>query len=154
MATPNEGYREAEKRVAVRQLIPGLKMLARRGYITPWRDTDLIPGEDWNETIKQRLSAAQIILFMVSRRFLASDYITEHERPLAMGLMKQKKAVVVPVLLSDCSWQDEDFAALEKLPRKDEPVSSFNPCDVAWTLVEKGLVRVVDQQRKRKSFEG
>lgn len=140
-------YARANERT-VRQLIPGLKVLARRGYIVPWRDTDLIPGEDWDETIKQKLMDARIILFMVSREFLASDYVTEHERPLAISLMKQNKAVVVPILLSDCLWQDEDFASLEKLPRKDDPVSIFNRRDAAWTLVEKGLVKVVEKQRK------
>ena len=140
-------YARANERT-VRQLIPGLKVLARRGYIVPWRDIDLIPGEDWDETIKQKLMDARIILFMVSREFLASDYITEHERPLAMSLMKQKKAVVVPILLSECLWQGEDFASLEKLPRKDDPVSGINRRDAAWTLVEKGLVKVVDKQRK------
>ena len=140
-------YAHANERI-VRQLIPGLKVLARRGYIAAWRDTDLVPGEDWDDIIRRRLSEAQIILFMVSRQFLASEYITEHERPLAMELVKQKKAVVVPVLLSDCLWKGEDFAGFEKLPRKDEPISSFSPRDAAWTLVEHGLVRVVEQQRK------
>lgn len=133
---------------AVRELIPGLKVLARRGYIVPWRDTDLIPGEDWDETIKQRLQDARIILYMVSREFLASDYITAHERPLAMELVKQKKAVVVPILLSECLWKGEDFDSLELLPRKGDPVSSFPRRDTAWNLVEKGLIRVVEQQGK------
>jgi len=119
-------YARANERV-VKRLIPSLKVLARRGYISPWRDTDLIPGEDWDETIQDRLSESQIILFMVSRDFLASRYITEHERPVAMQLINEKKAVVVPVLLSACLWKDEDFASLEKLPRKDELISSINP---------------------------
>lgn len=133
----------------MRQLIPSLKVLARRGYIAPWRDTDLVPGEDWDETIKERLSKAQIILFMVSTDFLASKYITEQERPLAMTLMNEKKAVVIPILLSACSWREEDFAKLEKLPRKDDPVSSFNPRTNAWFLVEEGLKKVSDLQRAR-----
>jgi internalin A len=135
-------YAHANERT-VRQLIPSLKVLARRGYISPWRDTDLVPGEDWDETIKEQLSNAQVILFMVSRDFLASKYITEEERPLAMRLMKQKKAVVVPVLLSPCSWWEENFAKLEKLPYQNDPVSSFNPRENAWALVEEGLKNVV-----------
>ena len=131
----------------MRQLVPSLKVLARRGYIAPWRDTDLIPGEDWDETIKEKLSKAHIILFMVSRNFLASKYITEQERPLAMKLMNENRAIVVPVLLSACGWRDEDFASLEKLPHKDDPISSFNPRDEAWFLVEEGLKKVVDKAR-------
>ncbi len=132
----------------VKQLLPSLKVLARRGYITPWRDTDLVPGEDWDETIQARLAEARIILFMVSRRFLASDYITEKERPLAMQMVKAKQAVVLPVLLLPCDWQEEDFAALENLPRKGELVSSFTPRDEAWALVEEGIKRAVAQVRK------
>jgi len=140
-------YAHANERI-VKQLIPSLKVLARRGYVTPWRDTDLVPGEDWDETIKQRLSEAKVILFMVSRDFLASKYITEQERPIAMSMMKDNLAVVVPILLSACSWPEEDFARLEKLPRKDELVSSFNPREEAWALVEAGLKKAVDQVRK------
>lgn len=139
-------YARANERV-VKRLIPSLKVLARRGYIIPWRDTDLIPGEDWDDTIKQRLLKSQIILFMVSRDFLASEYITEHERPLAMHMRYENGAVVVPVLLSKCSWDDEDFAKLEKLPRKDELISSITPREDAWFLVEEGLQKVVDKMR-------
>lgn len=132
----------------VKPLLPWLKVLARRGYITPWRDTDLVPGEDWDETIQARLAEARIILFMVSTRFLASDYITDKERPLAMQMVHDKRAVVLPVLLSKCSWDQEDFAALENLPRKGELVSAFTPRDEAWALVEEGIKRAVGQMRK------
>jgi internalin A len=132
----------------VKQLLPSLKVLARRGYITPWRDTDLVPGEDWDETIQARLAEARIILFMVSTRFLASDYITDKERPLAMQMVRDKRAVVLPVLLSKCSWDQEDFAALENLPRKGELVSAFTPRDEAWALVEEGIKKAVAQMRK------
>jgi len=140
-------YAHANERV-VKQLIPGLKVLARRGYVEAWRDTDLVPGEDWDESINERLSKAEIILFMVSQQFLASDYITQEERPLAMKLMEEKRAAVIPVLLSACSWREEDFARLEKLPRKDDMVSSFTPRENAWALVEEGIRKAVEQRRR------
>jgi internalin A len=141
-------YAHANERT-VKQFIPSLKVLARRGYIAPWRDTDLVPGEDWDDTIKERLKEADIILLMVSTDFLASKYISEEERPLAMSLMEEGKAVVVPVLLLPCSWRDEDFARLEKLPRKDDPISSINPRDAAWFMVEEGVKKVVEQRVSR-----
>src|SRR5258706_15272796 len=110
-------------------------------------DTDLGPGYEWEETIKERLSRAQVILFMVSQEFLASDYITQQERPLAMKLMKDKKAVVAPVILLPCSYTEEDFAKLENLPRKGEPVSSFTPRASAWALVENGIKKAVEKVR-------
>jgi hypothetical protein len=100
------------------------------------------------EIIKERLLGARVILFMVSRDFLASKYITEHERPLAMRLMAADRAVIVPVLLSACSWRDEDFAKLEKLPRKDDAISSFSPRENGWALVEEGLKAAVERARR------
>ena len=146
-------YAHANERI-VKQIKPTLTVLARRGYIVPWRDTDLIPGEDWDDTIKDRLSQARIILFMVSREFLASNYITDQERPLAMELMGQKKAVVIPVLLSKCMWNDEDFAALEQLPSKGDPLTSFNPRVNGWALVEEGLIKVIQAEQARLTKAG
>lgn len=127
-------------------------MLAHRRQIAAWRDTDLVAGDDWDDAIKERLSRARIILLMVSRDFLASDYIREQERPLAMKLMKEERAIVVPVILSPCDWQDEDFGKLEPLPTKREPVSSFTPRDKAWALVEEGLKKAVEKARDLSRF--
>ena len=55
---------------------------------------------------------------------------------------------MVPVILSPSSYSDEDFAKLENLPRKGEPVSSFNPREEAWALVEEGIKRSVEQSRR------
>ena len=132
----------------VKRLIPNLKVLAGRGYIAAWRDTDLIPGDEWDDTIKERLAEAKIILFMVSTDFLASDYITKHERPLAMQLMREKRSVVLPILLSDCSWENEDFASLENLPQKGRLISSYNPQAKALKLVQEGIQKTVERMRK------
>jgi hypothetical protein len=140
-------YAHANER-EVRRLVPSLKVLSRRGQIAHWRDIDLVPGEDWDESIKERLTNANIVLYMVSRAFLASPYITEHERPLAMAMMRAKKAIVVPVLLSACSWQNEDFAALENLPRKGELITSFHPRESGWALVERGIENAVERARQ------
>ncbi len=137
-------YAHADERL-VKHIKPSLTVLARRGYIVPFRDTDLIAGEDWDETIQERLSNARIILFMVSRHFLASKYITEDERPLAMKLKADKQAVVIPVLLSKCSWDVEDFARLEMLPNKDRLLTSYNPHETGWALVEEGVMKAIKQ---------
>ena len=140
-------YAHADERW-VKEFIPGLKVLAGRGYVAPWRDTDLVPGEQWDATIKERLSKAGVIVFIVSREFLASKYITEQERPLAMRLAEEKKAVVLPVLLRDCIWEDADFAKFEVLPYKGKVMSSYRSKATAWTLVEKGVMKAVEEMRK------
>ena len=139
-------YSHANEKM-VKELKPSLTILERRGYIAPWRDTDLVPGEDWDETIQDRLANAQLILFMVSRQFLASPYITTEERPLAMGLRELGKAVILPILLFACNWQQEDFAKLENLPDKGRLVAEIRPHEKAWTMVETGVTKAVEKFR-------
>ena len=64
-----------------------------------------------------------------------------------MQLANEKKAVIVPVLLLDCSWEQEDFAALENLPFKGKYVKDYLPYDKAWKLVEEGIRKAVEQAR-------
>jgi len=40
---------------------------------------------------------------------------------------------------------------LEKLPRKDELISSIKPREDAWALVEEGLKRIVEKVRTSSS---
>ena len=111
-----------------------------------------MPGEDWDESIQERLANAQLILFLVSRQFLASEYISNKERPLAMTLKESGKAVIVPILLSACNWHLEDFAKLENLPDKGRLVADIHPHEKAWTMVETGIKKAVEKFRTTRKF--
>jgi internalin A len=122
----------------VKEILPSLRILTVRGYIRAWRDTDLIPGEDWDDTIKQRLLQSQVVLYMVSRDFLASKYIREEERPLARQLESEGNAVIIPIMLLDCTFDDEteEERRFEMLPFKGKTLHSYKSRDKGWTLVE------------------
>ena len=50
-----------------------------------WRDTVILPGEDWLEEIKAALSCCRIGLLLVSPHFLGSDFISREELPTFVG---------------------------------------------------------------------
>ena len=54
-------------------------MLKRNGRIETWHDRKIIAADNWNETIKERLEMADIVLLMISVDFLHSEYIWEQE---------------------------------------------------------------------------
>lgn len=45
-----------------------------------WRDTSILPGEDWRKEIDAALSKCGLGLVLVSPSFLGSDFITKEER--------------------------------------------------------------------------
>src|SRR4051794_38664051 len=51
-----------------------LSVLRREKLIVHWWDREIGPGKEWKGVIDEHLETAQIILFLVSPSFLASDY--------------------------------------------------------------------------------
>jgi internalin A len=139
-------YTRKDKKL-VDELIPTLKVLANRGYIRAWRDTDLIPGEDWDETIKTRLMEAEIVLYMVTTKFMASEYIRTQERPISMAQRDAGKADVLPVLLRACDCTGPDFPKLQWLPHEERTLDSYHPHDGGWMLVQRGIQKAVERRR-------
>jgi len=139
-------YSKSDKTGVENELKPDLKNLERKGKIRTWYDGDLLAGSEWDEEIRQRLREADIILLMVSRKFIATDYIWDVEIKNAIKRHNEGKAIVIPIILSDCIWTGDatPFSKLSALPKKGKPISSFDNQDAAWTSVLEGIDEVIE----------
>lgn len=126
------------------ELIIHLASLRRRNKATNWDDRHIIGGELWDETIKTKLKEADIILFLVSANFIATDYIGDYEIPMAEEQRQNGKTRVVPIILKPCQWTKLDFAKHQALPSKGIPISSFSDRDTAWLEVVEGIEKVIN----------
>ena len=125
-----------------------LSNLQRQGLIAGWHDRQIVPGQEWADQIDQALNDAQIILLLVSARFLASDYCHDKEMGRAIERHNTKKAVVIPIILSACDWQGTPFSKLQALPKDAKPIKSWNDRDEAWLDVVRGLRKVIENLRR------
>ena len=103
-----------------------LRPLDRNRTIKIWYDGEIVPGTPWEADIKKHLHEAEIILLLVSANSLASDYFYEKEVADALERHKEEKAIVVPVILSDCAWEFTDLHSLQALPKDGKPISSWS----------------------------
>ena len=139
-------YSYAHKDEALRDELSGhLKIMERRGVIRPWHDRDIVPGQQWDAEINEHLLKADLVLLLVSKDFINSDYIWSHELDVAMKRHANGEACVVPVILRAVDITDAPFAALQGLPTDLKPVTSWANRDEAWTDVAKGIRRMVEQ---------
>lgn len=143
----------AHKDDAYRQeLEPSLKILKREKLIDVWHDGQLEPGADWKKSIDEHLQAADIILLLVSRHFLASDFCMDQEFESALKRNESRPVRVIPIILSQSSWdRNECLARLQALPTGAKPIESWTSKAEAYYNIEQGLRQVALEVRNRKN---
>lgn len=127
-----------------------LAMIKRQPAIKVWNDRQIIGGEEWDDSIKKELDTADIILLLVSPRFLASRYIYDVEIKTAIERHEKKDAIVVPIILKPCDWNETEFAKLQALPRNAKPINKWDDMDEAFYNVVKGLKQVIAAVQRKK----
>ena len=149
-------YSYAHEDEALRDELAGhLKILERRGLISAWHDRRIVPGQAWGQAIDQHLTTADLVLLLVSKDFIGSDYIWGVELAQAMQRQQARQCEVVPIIVRavDIDPADADdlpFLKLQALPPDLKPVTSWPNRDEAWTQVAKGLRATVSLIRSRR----
>lgn len=127
-----------------------LRPMLRDERISIWDDFDIEAGQDWDAKIKERLYGADIILLLVSSDSLASDYFYGKEVKVSLERHAKGEAVVVPVILRHCDWENTPLGGLEALPEKGRPVLDWPTHDQAWQDTVSRLRRVVESLEKQR----
>ncbi|MBT9310637.1 TIR domain-containing protein [Leptothoe kymatousa] len=125
-----------------------LSTLKRQKKIKPWQDRSIEAGTEWDDEIKTALENAQIILMLVTPRFMASDYINDIELAHAMKRHNAGTARVIPIILKPSDVKDTPLSNLQALPKDAKPVTRWDDQDEAFLDVVKGIRRVVDSLTK------
>ncbi|HYN37867.1 MAG TPA: SUMF1/EgtB/PvdO family nonheme iron enzyme [Rhodospirillales bacterium] len=101
-----------------------LAPLRRRGLIVEWSDRAIDAGTDWAGAIERELRSADLILLLISKHFIDSDFCYGTELTAALEREARGEARVIPVILSPCLWQKLPFARLQAVPRDDRAVTA------------------------------
>ncbi|MET0396393.1 MAG: TIR domain-containing protein [Longimicrobiaceae bacterium] len=120
-----------------------LTILARKGEIEIWSERQILQGANWRTTIDERLESADIILFLISADFLASDYCFGREVQRAMELHDQGKILVIPVIVRPVDWSVAPFAKLQSLPRDGTTLVGSRDLDAQMAEVMSDLESIL-----------
>ena len=126
------------------ELVKHLAPLKRLNLIEAWHDGVLKPGDEWEDEIAAELEAADIILLLVSIDFINSQFCYDVELERALERHSEGTAVVIPVILRSCHWQQTPFAKLQALPKDAQAINSWSDRDEAFTNVVDGIRSVAE----------
>ncbi len=130
-----------------------LKPLQRGQIISPWNDSCISPGEEWEPLLKRQLESAQIILLLISIDFINSDYCYDVELAKAIEKHKSGRVRVIPIILRDCDWKilpvgDMYLGDLQALPEDTLPIEEWNSRDKAFANIARGIRQAVQEIRE------
>jgi hypothetical protein len=116
----------------------------------------LLPGDPWDEVIKENLNKADIIILLLTADFIASDYIWEVELREALKKWLAEEVRLIPILL-----QPLDYGALrldaqltklldtEMLPKDDSqqliPVTLWDNQEEAFAKIAQRVREAIDK---------
>lgn len=126
-----------------------LAPLRDQGVLQEWLDEDIPPGQPISSSVKEKLRNADIIVFLLSSRFIASPACME-EWDYAKALNADAATMHrVPVLLAPCPWEelldDED---IKLLPSEANPISEHQDPDRGWLQVYQGIKHLIEHIRR------
>jgi tetratricopeptide (TPR) repeat protein len=123
----------------VKEFHKHLSLLQRDGLISTWYDGLIGAGQQWQREIETHLNNANIILLFISADFLNSDFCMETELPIALDRSNRQDALVIPIILRPCDWQNSTFAHLQALPTGAKPIAAWQHRDEAYTEIVKSI---------------
>lgn len=127
--------------------------LERNKLIKIWYDGEIIPGQVWENEIKQALHTAEIFLLLVSANSLASDYFYNKEVSNALERHHKGESVVVPVILKPCGWRETELALLQALPQNGKPLTLWNNKDEAYESIYDGLKSTIKKIQDKNNLK-
>ena len=128
-----------------------LVTLRDKGKITEWYDRKIMPGDKWQDNIKQNLETSDIILLLISQDFLSSSACKEE---IQFALNPDNKKITIPIILKPCTWLHSDLKDIQAVPTDGKPIIEWDSEDSAWLDVAEKITAVIDSfsEKVRVSF--
>lgn len=128
-----------------------LTSLKYNNTLKDWHDRRILAGEDFQKDIDQNFENADLICLCISQNFLNSASCRA-EIKTALRLQIEKNTIIIPIILSSCSWLDEqEIKHIQALPKDGNPIAKFPDKESAWMDVYDGIKNRVNYMVDKKS---
>ena len=95
-----------------------LKPKIRDDSLIVWNDRDIKVGERWDDEIKKAIVSSDIAIILVTKHFLASDFIQNREIPF----IQKNNLKIYPLIISHCDWTNFDYIKIHQGGLKDNKI--------------------------------
>ncbi|AMG12715.1 TIR domain-containing protein [Vibrio vulnificus] len=127
-----------------------LNTLVSNNSIDEWYDGKIVAGENWKAQIDANLKEANIVVFLITAEWLASDACKQEWEDAKKWANCQSVKVLIPVIARPCSWMDySDMSDYQALPNSGKAVLLWEHQEDAWMDVYRGIKNVITALKKK-----
>lgn len=114
-----------------------LKAFQRQNrQIEVWDDTKIKAGDKWKKEIESALEKASVAFLLVSKDFLASDFVMDEEIPKLLQKCSEEGTLFIPIILTPCLFDDSPLGDFQAINTPDTPLSSMSETEVDQVFVD------------------
>ncbi len=126
-----------------------LSMLVRNNVIKQWHDGQITAGSPWESKILENLESADIVVFLITSNWLASEACIEEWEKAKLYAAQQPNKRLIPIIAAQCAWEDfDEMKSMVVLPSDGKPVTQWKPMDAAWSNIYNGIKDVASDVKK------
>lgn len=134
------------------RLVTHLKGYLLKDKVDIWDDTRIQPGTNWMEEIKKALSQAKVIVLLVSRHFLSSDYVRAHELPILLEVAHGGDLQLLPVIIDPATslFNERDpLNQYQVVNSSSKPMEWMRPYEqeVVWNKLAEQVYSILHSQK-------
>lgn len=134
----------------ISRFVTHLQVLKTNGTIEPWYDRMIEPGKKWDESIRREMKNSDLVIFLLSPDFLATDYIMKTELPLAIKQFGNEDSKFFFIELQPCSWEMTELAKFQQTGDPKKPVKNIltigqHDNDQQW----KEVIKVLEERLRK-----
>lgn len=110
--------------------------------IEEWTDQEILPGEKWDNRIKEQIEKADLFILLLSADFVASRYIWGVELPKIKEKIKSHGGQLIFVLTEPFDFGAiSEISEIELIPKDDKKNNKLTAVSL-WTNQEEALEKV------------
>jgi hypothetical protein len=143
------GYSQKDKK-HFQQLKTHLARYEREKLLDIWDDSKLAAGAKWYEETVKALNITRIAILLVSADFLASSFIDENVLPPLLQSAEADGAIILPIILSPCVFEDTPLARFQTFNSIHKPLSAMKTNDkqAVWANLARYIIALSKRSEK------
>ena len=114
-----------------------LAPLEREYGLDVWDDSQIQPGAQWRDAIREAIAASKVAVLVVSADFLASDFVTTQEVPELLQAAASQGTVIFPLIVSPSRFSaSPGLASFQAVNDPARPLITLSAGDQEAALVK------------------